>query len=37
VIGDIYLEPALTVVPNPGEKTAGKPAVASTVQSAILF
>ena len=37
VIGDIYLEPALTVVPNPGEKTAGKPAVAFTVQSTILF
>jgi porin len=37
VVGDIYLEPALTVVPNPGEKNAGAPAVAFTMQSTILF
>ena len=37
VIGDIYLEPVLTLVPNPGEKTAAQPAVAFTVQSTVLF
>jgi porin len=37
VIGDFYVQPALTVSPNPAEKTARKPAVAFTVQSTILF
>jgi porin len=37
VIGDVYLEPVLTLVPNPGVKTAREPAVAFTVQSAVLF
>jgi porin len=37
VIGDIYLEPVLTVAPIPGDKTARQPAVAFTVQSTVLF
>lgn len=37
VIGDFYLEPVLTLAPNPGEKTAGQPAVAFTVQTTVLF
>ena len=37
VIGAVYLEPVLTVAPSPGEKTAGQPAVAFTVQSTVLF
>ena len=37
VFGPIYLQPTLTVSPNPGEKTARAPAVAFTVQSTVLF
>ena len=37
VFGDVYLEPALTLAPTPGVKTAGQPAVAFTVQSTVLF
>jgi porin len=37
VIGDIYLEPALSLIPQPGDKAAGAPAVAFTLQSTILF
>lgn len=37
VIDAIYLEPVLTVAPNPGQKTASQPAVAFTVQSTVLF
>ena len=37
VIGAVYLQPALTLSPNPGEKTARSPAVAFTVQSTVLF
>jgi carbohydrate-selective porin OprB len=37
VIGDFYLQPALTVAPVAGEKTAHQPAVAFTLQTTILF
>ena len=37
VIGDVYLQPAVTLSPEPGEKTATGPAVAFTIQSTILF
>jgi len=32
-----YLQPTLTLSPNPGEKTARAPAIAFTVQSTVLF
>jgi porin len=37
VVGDIYIEPTLTVSPNPGERGASSPPVAFTIQSTILF
>jgi carbohydrate-selective porin OprB len=37
VFGGVYLQPALTLSPNPGEKTAHAPAIAFTVQSTVLF
>lgn len=37
VIDATYLEPVLTVAPVAGDKTAGQPAVAFTVQSTVLF
>ena len=37
VIGAVYVQPALTLSPNPGEKTARSPAVTFTVQSTVLF
>jgi porin len=37
VFDGIYLQPALTLSPNPGERTARAPAVAFTVQSTLLF
>src|SRR6185369_14147306 len=37
VIGDFFLQPAMTLSPNPGEKTARSPAVAFTLQSTVLF
>jgi porin len=37
VIGDVYLQPAITVAPVAGEKTARQPPVAFTLQSTILF
>ena len=37
VFDGIYLQPALTLSPNPGERTACAPAVAFTVQSTLLF
>jgi len=33
----VYLQPALTLSPSPGEKTARAPAIAFTVQSTVLF
>ena len=37
VVGDVYLEPALTLVPSPGDPSAHQPAIAFTVQSTVLF
>jgi porin len=37
VVGDVFLQPALTLSPNPAEKTARTPAVAFTLQSTVLF
>ena len=37
VIGNVYLQPTLTLSPNPGEKTARVPAIAFTLQSTVLF
>ena len=37
VSGSVYLQPTLTISPNPGEKTARAPAVAFTLQSTVLF
>jgi porin len=37
ICGGFYLQPALTLSPNPGEKTARAPAIAFTVQSTVLF
>jgi porin len=37
VFDGVYLQPALTVSPNPGERTARAPAIAFTVQSTVLF
>ena len=37
VFDSVYLQPALTLSPNPGEKTARAPAIAFTVQSTVLF
>ena len=37
VFGSVYLQPTLTLSPNPGEKTAHAPAIAFTVQSTVLF
>jgi len=37
VCGGFYLQPTLTLSPNPGEKTARAPAIAFTVQSTVLF
>jgi porin len=37
VFGSFYLQPTLTLSPNPGETTAHAPAVAFTLQSTILF
>jgi porin len=37
VFGGVYLQPALTLSPNPGEKTAHAPAIAFTMQSTVLF
>jgi porin len=37
VFGSVYLQPTLTLSPNPGEKTARAPAVAFTIQSTVLF
>jgi porin len=37
VCGAVYLQPTLTLSPNPGEKTARAPAIAFTVQSTVLF
>jgi porin len=37
VFGSVYLQPTLTLSPNPGEKTARAPAVAFTLQSTLLF
>jgi porin len=37
VFDGVYLQPALTLSPNPGEKTARAPAIALTVQSTLLF
>jgi len=37
VFGSVYLQPALTLSPNPGERTARAPAIAFTVQSTVLF
>jgi len=37
ICGAVYLQPTLTLSPNPGEKTARAPAIAFTVQSTVLF
>jgi porin len=37
VFDGVYLQPALTLSPNPGVKTARAPAVAFTLQSTVLF
>jgi porin len=37
MFGSVYLQPALTLSPNPGEKTSRAPAIALTVQSTLLF
>ncbi len=37
VFGPIYLQPTLTISPNPGDKAAHAPAVAFTLQSTVLF
>jgi porin len=37
VFGSVYVQPTLTLSPNPGEKTAHAPAIAFTVQSTVLF
>jgi porin len=37
VVGDVFLQPALTVSPTPAEKTARSPSVAFTLQSTVLF
>jgi porin len=37
VFGSLYLQPTLTLSPNPGEKSARAPAVAFTLQSTVLF
>jgi porin len=37
VFGSLYLQPTLTLSPNPGEKTARAPATAFTLQSTVLF
>jgi porin len=37
VFDGVYLQPALTLSPNPGAKTARAPAIAFTVQSTVLF
>jgi porin len=37
VFGSVYLQPTLTLSPNPGEKTARAPAIAFTLQSTVLF
>ena len=37
VFGSIYLQPVLTLSPNPGEKTARAPTIAFTLQSTVLF
>jgi porin len=37
VIGDIFLQPTLTIAPTPGEKSAREPALAATVQTVVLF
>jgi porin len=37
VFGSVYLQPTLTLSPNPGEKTARAPATAFTLQSTVLF
>jgi porin len=37
VFDSVYLQPTLTLSPNPGEKTARAPAIAFTVQSTLLF
>ena len=37
VFGSVYLQPTLTLSPNPGEKTAHAPAIAFTVESTVLF
>jgi carbohydrate-selective porin OprB len=37
ICGGFYLQPALTLSPNPGEKTARASAIAFTVQSTLLF
>jgi len=37
ICGAVYLQPTLTLSPNPGEKTARVPAIAFTVQSTVLF
>jgi carbohydrate-selective porin OprB len=37
ICGGFYLQPALTLSPNPGGKTARAPAIAFTIQSTVLF
>ena len=37
IFGSVYLQPTLTLSPNPGEKTAHAPATAFTLQSTVLF
>jgi porin len=37
VFGSVYLQPTLTLSPNPGEKTAHAPAAVFTLQSTVLF
>jgi porin len=37
LFGSVYLQPTLTLSPNPGEKTARAPAIAFTLQSTVLF
>ena len=37
IVGSIYLQPTLTLSPNPGEKAAHAPALAFTLQSTLLF
>ncbi len=37
VFGNLYLQPTLTLSPNPGEKIARTPAIAFTLQSTVLF